>query len=51
MRRPGQTICLSMIVRNEAHVVRETLACVSPHIDYWVVVDTGSSVARSSAVW
>jgi GR25 family glycosyltransferase involved in LPS biosynthesis/glycosyltransferase involved in cell wall biosynthesis len=37
------TICLNMIVRDEAHVVRETLDSVSPHIDYWVVVDTGST--------
>jgi GR25 family glycosyltransferase involved in LPS biosynthesis/glycosyltransferase involved in cell wall biosynthesis len=32
-----------MIVRDEAHVVTETLACVVPHIDTWVVVDTGST--------
>jgi GR25 family glycosyltransferase involved in LPS biosynthesis/glycosyltransferase involved in cell wall biosynthesis len=31
-----------MIVRDEAHVVSETLATVTPHIDHWVVVDTGS---------
>jgi len=39
-RRP--TICLNMIVRNEAHVVAETLASVAPHLDTWVIVDTGS---------
>lgn len=39
-RRP--TVCLSMIVRDEAHIVTETLAAVAPHIDHWVVVDTGS---------
>lgn len=32
-----------MIVRDEAHVVAETLDAVAPHIDYWVIVDTGSS--------
>jgi GR25 family glycosyltransferase involved in LPS biosynthesis/tetratricopeptide (TPR) repeat protein len=32
-----------MIVRDEAHVVRETLDSVAPYIDYWVIVDTGSS--------
>ena len=32
-----------MIVRDEAHVVRETLDSVAPHIDHWVVVDTGST--------
>ncbi|MEJ7846428.1 MAG: glycosyltransferase family 25 protein, partial [Acidimicrobiales bacterium] len=39
-RRP--TICLNMIVRDEAHVVAEALACVARHIDRWVIVDTGS---------
>lgn len=36
-------VCLCMIVKDEAHVVCETLTSVSPHIDYWVVVDTGST--------
>ncbi len=36
------TICLNMIVRNEAHVVHEILDCVAPYLDYWVIVDTGS---------
>jgi glycosyltransferase involved in cell wall biosynthesis len=39
---PG-SICLSMIVRDEAEVVTTALGCVAPHIDYWVVVDTGST--------
>lgn len=30
MGRPR--ICLNMIVRNEAHVVREVLDCVAPYI-------------------
>jgi GT2 family glycosyltransferase len=40
---PRPTICLCMIVRNEAHVIAETLECVAPHLDSWVVVDTGST--------
>lgn len=36
------TICLAMIVRDEAHVIRRCLASVRPLIDHWVVVDTGS---------
>ena len=32
-----------MIVRDEAHVVREALASVASYIDYWVIVDTGST--------
>lgn len=35
-------ICLNMIVRNEAHIIEETLDTISPMIDYWVIVDTGS---------
>jgi glycosyltransferase involved in cell wall biosynthesis len=37
------TICLSAIVRNEAHVVRDMLDSVAPHINSWVIVDTGST--------
>ncbi|OBI90985.1 glycosyltransferase [Mycobacterium sp. 1245805.9] len=32
-----------MIVKNEAHVVTETLDSVAPHISSWVIVDTGST--------
>ena len=39
-RKP--TICLNMIVRNEAHVVHEVLDSVAPFISSWVIVDTGS---------
>jgi glycosyltransferase involved in cell wall biosynthesis len=35
-------ICLNMIVRNEAHIVREVLDAVAPYISAWVIVDTGS---------
>lgn len=35
-------ICLNMIVRNEAHIVREVLNSVAPYICSWVIVDTGS---------
>ena len=31
-----------MIVKNEAHVVQETLDAVAPYISSWVIVDTGS---------
>ncbi|MBY0442101.1 MAG: glycosyltransferase [Mycobacteriaceae bacterium] len=36
------TICLNMIVRNEAHIIREALDSVAPYITSWVIVDTGS---------
>jgi glycosyltransferase involved in cell wall biosynthesis len=35
-------MCLNMIVRNEAHIVREVLDAVAPYITSWVIVDTGS---------
>lgn len=37
------TLCLNMIVKDEAHVIRRCLDSVKPFIDYWVIVDTGSS--------
>jgi len=37
------SVCLSMIVKNEAHVVARALASVRPWISSWVVVDTGST--------
>ena len=36
------SICLNMIVKNEAHIVHEVIEAVAPYIDYWVIVDTGS---------
>ena len=38
-----QKICLAMIVRNEARVIARCLNSVRPLIDYWVIVDTGST--------
>src|SRR5260221_809493 len=39
----SQSLCLNMIVKNEAPVIRRCLNSVRPVIDYWVIVDTGSS--------
>jgi glycosyltransferase involved in cell wall biosynthesis len=36
------TICLNMIVKDEAGVIRRCLESVKPFVDYWVIVDTGS---------
>ena len=42
--QPGtKTICLVMIVRNEAAVIRRCLESVKPLIDHWVICDTGST--------
>ena len=43
MKNRGSTICLSMIVKDEAHVIRRCLDSVRPLIDHWVIVDTGST--------
>lgn len=39
------TICLNMIVKNEGHIILETLATLCQQVDfsYWVICDTGSS--------
>lgn len=37
------TVCLCMIVKNEAHVIQRCLDSVRPFIDHWLIVDTGSS--------
>jgi glycosyltransferase involved in cell wall biosynthesis len=38
-----KTITLCMIVKDEARVIERCLASVLPIIDYWVIVDTGST--------
>lgn len=37
------TVCLNMIVKNEAEVIARCLRSVKASIDYWVIVDTGST--------
>lgn len=37
------TICLAMIVKDEAKVIARCLSSVMPLIDYWRIVDTGST--------
>ncbi|MBS0625740.1 MAG: glycosyltransferase [Verrucomicrobia bacterium] len=38
-----KTICLNMIVKNESKVIRRCLESIIDYIDYWVIVDTGST--------
>src|SRR3972149_9108675 len=40
--QPRKTICLNMIVKDEALVIERCLGSVKHLIDYWVIVDTGS---------
>jgi glycosyltransferase involved in cell wall biosynthesis len=43
MNAHGQSFCLTMIVKDEASVIRRCLDSVRPVIDCWVIVDTGST--------
>lgn len=45
-----KTVCLNMIVKNEAPVIERCLASVRPFIDSWVIVDTGSTDGTQSLV-
>jgi glycosyltransferase involved in cell wall biosynthesis len=36
-------ICLAMIVKNESAIIARCLRSILPHIDYWVICDTGST--------
>lgn len=36
------SVCLNMIVKNESRVIERCLEAAAPHIDYWIIVDTGS---------
>jgi len=38
-----KTICLGMIVKNESHTIKECLNSVKHIIDYWIIIDTGST--------
>jgi glycosyltransferase involved in cell wall biosynthesis len=49
-RSRRQSVCLSMIVRNEALVIARCLQSVRPIIDYWVIVDTGSTDGTQDAI-
>ena len=43
MTRPTTNICLNMIVKNEVKVLPRLIRSVKDYIDYYVIVDTGSS--------
>jgi len=40
-----QTLCLNMIVKDESHIIHDTLTklCNKVQFDYWVISDTGST--------
>ena len=37
------SVCLNMIVKNESKVILRCLESVKDIVDYWVIVDTGST--------
>ena len=45
MSTKRSTICLNMIVKNEAHIIHQTLQNLTDliHFDYWVIGDNGST--------
>lgn len=45
-----KTICLNMIIKDEIDVICRCLKSVKPLIDYWVIVDTGSTDGTQQAV-
>jgi tetratricopeptide (TPR) repeat protein len=38
-----KTVCLNMIVKDESKIIERCLESTLPLIDYWVIVDTGST--------
>ncbi|WP_225094669.1 hypothetical protein [Streptomyces sp. CoH27] len=38
-----QTLCLCLMVKNEARVIERCLELVRPLVDTWVISDTGST--------
>jgi glycosyltransferase involved in cell wall biosynthesis len=42
-KKDRPTICLVMIVKNESKVIKRCIDSVKNYIDYWVIVDTGST--------
>ncbi len=45
-----KSICLNMIVKNERRVIRRCLEALKKHIDYWVIVDTGSTDGTQAVI-
>src|SRR5580704_1601575 len=46
----SKTICLNMIVKNESRVIQRCLDSVKHIIDYWVIVDTGSTDGTQNVI-
>ena len=46
----SNSLCLNMIVKDEAHVIARCLASVRPFIHHWIIVDTGSTDATEEVI-
>lgn len=46
----AEQLCVSMIVKNEAHVIERCLTSIRPLISAWAIVDTGSSDGTQDAI-
>ena len=44
------TICLAMIVKDEAHCIIRCLESIKPYINYWVICDTGSTDGTQNVI-
>jgi glycosyltransferase involved in cell wall biosynthesis len=49
-RKIKSTVCLNMIVKDEAHIIAQTLESIYPYIDYYVINDTGSTDETSNVI-
>lgn len=43
MQKPPRTLCWNAIVKNEARIIERCMASMVKELDYWIVVDTGST--------
>lgn len=50
LKKNKPTICLNMIVRNESKVISRCLESVKHIIDYYVIVDTGSTDSTKNVI-
>ena len=50
LKDKSSSICLNMIVKDEFSVIERCLNSIKPLIDYWVIVDTGSTDGISEKI-
>jgi glycosyltransferase involved in cell wall biosynthesis len=46
----GNSVCLNMIVKNEATVIERCLRSVLSFVDFWIIVDTGSTDGTQNVI-